>query len=230
MADYSDYSAQFQYMSRVIDSIKSQYSGIPSGIPVKVNFFSEVFRRAESRSVEAPESMDSIFKEAADRYDVPLNLLKAVAKAESNFDASVVSSAGAQGVMQLMPATAKALGVENPFDARENIFGGAKYLSDKLKQYNGDIELALASYNAGSGNVSKYGGVPPFPETINYIKKIKEYMGMDIQADRNVYTSYPSVNQSKLSKTMQVTDLENAQFMVELMKIKMQIKRNGLII
>ncbi len=120
--------------------------------------------------------LDRIFEEASKKYNVPLALLKAVAKAESNFNPNDVSSAGAIGIMQLMPETAKGLGVDNPFDPEQNIMGGAKYLADKLKMYNGDVELALAAYNAGSGNVEKYGGVPPFAETKNYIKKVLSYM------------------------------------------------------
>ena len=94
-----------------------------------------------------------------------------------NFDPYAQSGAGAQGVMQLMPATAQSLGVTDPFDARSNIMGGAKYLSDLLARYDGNVDLALAAYNAGSGNVEKYGGVPPFQETQNYISRVKEYMG-----------------------------------------------------
>lgn len=120
--------------------------------------------------------LDGIFQKASATYGVPLNLLKAVAKAESNFNPDAVSSAGAMGVMQLMPGTAQSLGVVDPYDAEQNIMGGAKYLADKLKMYDGNTELALASYNAGSGNVAKYGGVPPFPETQNYIKKIMGYL------------------------------------------------------
>lgn len=126
--------------------------------------------------------LDEIFARAAERYQVPVNLLKAVAKAESGFRPDAVSPAGAQGVMQLMPATAAGLGVLNPFDPEQNIMGGAQYLSGLLTRYDGDVTLTLAAYNAGSGNVRKYGGVPPFPETQNYIKKVMGYMGQDITA------------------------------------------------
>lgn len=122
------------------------------------------------------EELDKIFSKASDTYGVSLDLLKAVAKAESNFDPNCVSSAGAQGVMQLMPETAKELGVTNPFDAEQNIMGGAKCLSDKLDEFNGDISLALAAYNAGSGSVNKYGGIPPYTETQNYVEKILGYL------------------------------------------------------
>lgn len=125
------------------------------------------------------EEMNRIFKMASQKYQVPEALLKAVAKAESNFNPHAVSSAGAMGVMQLMPETADFLGVSDPFNAEENIMGGARYLSDKLAMYDGNVELALAAYNAGSGNVKKYGGVPPFAETQNYIKKVLAYMEMD---------------------------------------------------
>lgn len=128
-------------------------------------------------------SMEEIFQAAAEKYNVPLNLLKAVAKAESGFDASAVSRCGAQGVMQLMPSTAKALGVENPLDAEQNIMGGAKYLSDLISRYDGDVKLALAAYNAGSGNVAKYGGIPPFKETQAYVKKVMSYAGEDLSAE-----------------------------------------------
>jgi len=122
------------------------------------------------------KSMDQIFKEASDRYGVPENLLKAVARAESDFDPKAVSGCGASGVMQLMPETAKSLGVTDVFDAEQNINGGAKYLSGLLKKYGGNVDLALAAYNAGPGNVAKYGGVPPFKETQNYISRIKSSM------------------------------------------------------
>lgn len=123
------------------------------------------------------ESLDDIFAEVADEYGINLNLLKAVAKAESDFDTEAVSWCGAQGIMQLMPTTAESLGVEDPFDARQNITGGAKMLAYLLDDYNGNVSLALAAYNAGSGAVSRYGGVPPYNETLRYIDRINDILG-----------------------------------------------------
>lgn len=122
------------------------------------------------------KALDTIFTEAAEKYNVPADFLKAVGKAESGFDAKAVSRCGAQGIMQLMPATAASLGVTDSFDAQQNIMGGAKYLSQLLDKYDGNKGLALAAYNAGSNNVSKYGGIPPFKETQNYVKKVLNYV------------------------------------------------------
>lgn len=141
--------------------------------------------------------METYFEEAEAAYGVPAALLKAVAKAESNFNTEAVSGAGAQGVMQLMPSTAASLGVEDCFDARENIMGGAKYLSQMLSKYNGSVKLALAAYNAGSGNVAQYGGVPPFTETQNYIKRIFGYLGVSVNGDAN--TQVQTTGQNVLS-------------------------------
>lgn len=127
-------------------------------------------------------SVDDIFLKASETYQVPVNLIKAVAKTESNFDPNAVSCCGAQGVMQLMPSTAAGLGVTNPFDAEQNIMGGTKYLSQMMDLYDGDVKLALAAYNAGAGNVAKYGGVPPFKETQAYVERVMEYMGEDLDA------------------------------------------------
>lgn len=116
---------------------------------------------------------DSYFKAAAKKYGVSESLLKAIAKAESNFNAKDVSSAGAIGVMQLMPATAKGLGVKNPYDPKENIMGGAKCIAQKLKEFNGNVRMALAAYNAGSGAVKRYGGIPSYCKS--YISKVLSY-------------------------------------------------------
>lgn len=132
------------------------------------------------------EDMDAIFEEAAAKYGLSANLIRAVAKAESDFNPQAVSRSGAVGVMQLMPGTAKLLGVTDSYDARQNIMGGAKYLKENLDRF-GDVRLALAAYNAGPGSVKKYGGIPPYEETQNYVKKIMADMeGKPIYANKSV--------------------------------------------
>ena len=121
--------------------------------------------------------LDAIFNAAGIKYNISPNLLKAVAKVESNFRHEAVSGAGAMGVMQLMPGTAKSLGVTDAFDPEQNIMGGAKYLREMLDRFDGNVEFALAAYNAGPGAVSKYGGIPPYKETQNYVPKVLGYFG-----------------------------------------------------
>lgn len=145
-----------------------------------------------SVNFQMSESMDAIFQEASNTYGVPVNLLKAVGMAESNFNQYAQSGAGAQGVMQLMPATAAGLGVTDPFDVRQNIMGGAKLLAQNLSMYGGNVDLALAAYNAGPGNVAAYGGIPPFAETQNYVVRVKQYMGMDLNTGKTVQTTVTS--------------------------------------
>ncbi len=131
---------------------------------------------------EEKKSLDDIFESAAKKYNVPATLLKAIGKAESDYNVNAVSRCGAQGVMQLMPATAASLGVTDAFDAEQNIMGGANYISQMLKKYDGDTKLALAAYNAGSNNVAKYGGIPPFEETRNYVKKVMGYINQGVSS------------------------------------------------
>jgi soluble lytic murein transglycosylase-like protein len=122
--------------------------------------------------IPANQAYDQHIREASARYGVDATLIRSVMQTESAFDALAVSRAGAMGLMQLMPEVAIELGVEDPFDPRQNIMGGTKYLHRLLNLYNGNVPLALASYNAGATNVAQYGGVPPFPETQNYVKQI----------------------------------------------------------
>ena len=117
-------------------------------------------------------AFDHIIKQAALQHGVSEGLIKAVMHTESGFNANARSPVGAQGLMQLMPATARRFNVTNAYDAQQNIFAGAKYLSWLLKRFRGNTQMALAAYNAGEGNVDKYGGIPPFRETQDYVRRV----------------------------------------------------------
>jgi soluble lytic murein transglycosylase-like protein len=123
-------------------------------------------------AVDPRYAYDDIIAEAADKYDLDPNMIRAVMQAESAFNAMAVSPVGALGLMQLMPAVAEELGAEDPMDPRQNIMAGSRHLRQLLNSHQGNVKLALASYNAGPGNVAKYRGIPPFRETRNYVKKV----------------------------------------------------------
>lgn len=175
-----------------ISALNRANTAVNKSAPASV--FSKLLQNAigAEDSQQKKGGMEDIFQTAAQKYNLPVNLLKAVAKVESGFDADAVSSCGAQGVMQLMPGTAASLGVENPLDAEQNIMGGAKYLSQMLDRYDGDTKLALAAYNAGSGNVAKYGGIPPFKETQAYISKVLNEAGGDVSAPADALSELSS--------------------------------------
>lgn len=129
-----------------------------------------------SGRIETNDDYKALIRHYANRYKLDKYLVQAVIKAESNFDRYAVSKAGAQGLMQLMPGTSAEMSISDPFDPGQNIAGGTQYLFRLLKLFDNNLDLTLAAYNAGPGNVKKYKGVPPFPETRNYIIKVKRYM------------------------------------------------------
>lgn len=138
-------------------------------------------RQSSARIVNQTQSSSSpqrpfseIIREASNTYGIDEGIIGAVIKQESSFNPQAKSSCGAMGLMQLMPATAKSLGVKDAFNPEENIMAGAKYLKQKLDEFNGSVPLALAAYNAGSGAVRKHGGIPPYKETQAYVNKIMQ--------------------------------------------------------
>ena len=132
-------------------------------------------RTPKETPTEYIEKYGAMIKQASRRFGIETSLIKAVIKAESDFDHRAVSHKGAQGLMQLMPNTAEAMDVDNPFNPEENIFGGAQYLSVLLKRFNNNKRLALAAYNAGPEKVESYRGVPPYKETRKFVKRVFHY-------------------------------------------------------
>lgn len=130
---------------------------------------------AQARTADRYYRFDPHIREAATLYQLPEHFLRAVMRVESDFTPDVVSHAGAMGLMQLMPRTALAMGVRNPFDPRENILGGARFLRVLANKFNGDLLLTIAAYNAGEGAVTRYRGVPPYAETRRYVRNVLRF-------------------------------------------------------
>lgn len=146
-------------------------------------------------------SLDDIFRRASEKYNISYEFLTAVAKAESDFNPDCISSAGAKGIMQVMPYEAKELGITDVFDPEQNIMGAAKLLAAHLEKFDGNTTLAAAAYNAGSGRVKQYGGVPPFKETQNYVKKIAAYMEEGVKVPDKTYTVSPNKLSGDVTKS-----------------------------
>ena len=158
------------------------------GIDPSTEGILNISREDDARSAQEPENEDSsvekdtpenpydtIIQNAAQRYEVDPALVKAIIMAESSYNPKAVSRRGAQGLMQLMPRTARALGVEDSFDPKDNIEGGVRYFKQLLEQFDGNLKLAIAAYNAGSRKVRMYKGIPPFKYTRYYVAKVMEY-------------------------------------------------------
>ena len=121
------------------------------------------------------DEFNDIIEQAASENEVSSSLIKAMIKVESNFNPKAVSPKGAKGLMQIMPGTMKDLNIEDPFNPYENIMGGSRYIRDLLKRFDNELTLALAAYNAGPGMVEKYNNIPPFEETIGYVRKVLHF-------------------------------------------------------
>jgi soluble lytic murein transglycosylase-like protein len=129
-------------------------------------------RRALDRLATVPQVLDKIVVEAAEKHRVDPALVRALITAESNWNTGALSDKGAQGLMQLIPSTARLMGVANPFDPEQNVNGGVRYLRMLLERYNGDVTKSLAAYNEGPGAVDRFGGVPNYRETRDYVRKV----------------------------------------------------------
>lgn len=132
----------------------------------------------KAASGKTPSDYDEYIREAASLYQIPEALVRAVIRVESNFDSRAISRANAQGLMQLIPATAERMLVTDPFDARQNVLGGTRYLRVLANMFNGNLQLTLAAYNAGENAVIRYRGIPPYEETQAYVTRVLSFYNL----------------------------------------------------
>jgi len=142
--------------------------------------------KPKSAGPAIPSSLGNIIRHYSEKYSLEEGLVHAVIKAESNYNATAVSKKGALGMMQLMPGTARLLKVDNPLDPAENIGGGSRYLRQMLDEFNGNLDFAIAAYNAGPNAVRRHGGIPPYEETRTYVKRVKQYLSTYRQGGSNL--------------------------------------------
>ena len=146
---------------------------------------------APKPDAEPSLTVNELVANIARRHEVEPSLVDSVIRVESNYNPNAVSSAGAMGLMQLIPSTAKRFGVSNTFHPEQNIEGGVRYLKYLMQLYNGDERLAIAAYNAGEGAVAKYKGIPPYPETQNYVYQVGKKLGQSREAEKKAKASKP---------------------------------------
>ncbi len=148
------------------------FTNTPTSTKYKI-YIKEKLKR--SSNTHSTDKYDRLIEEASKRHGVLFPLIKAVIKAESDFDPRAVSKAGALGLMQIMPKNVNALKISDPFNPLENIMGGTRYFKQLIDKYEGKLQLALAAYNAGPNTVDYYNGIPPLKETENYVKRVMKY-------------------------------------------------------
>ena len=182
LASSSAFAAPIYVYKEPDGSIRFTTKAPPQGVKAEVftaknapySVLGGLIRRSEGRLF--PDRFASFIEEACTEHGVETSLVRALIHTESAFNPRAVSPKGAQGLMQLMPAVARILGVKNPFDPKQNIFGGTRHLALLIRKYDGNLKLALAAYNAGEGAVEEYGGIPPYPETQEYVRRVMALM------------------------------------------------------